>query len=140
MTNIDEKIKLKRSLYNVYRNTSVSPFLSSCVIANVNNRKRNLSSGLKLACAVFTSMCIVMLITFERKTEYQEPQLRETSLVISLRLPTVVMPAYSSTSLGVPGLSSLSSVPSLNHFHTPATSLDSAGDFCVYLNIGEKIC
>ena len=44
------------------------------------------------------------------------------------------------TDIDVPGLSSLSNVPAINRFHTPARFLYNPGDFCIYQQTGEMSC
>lgn len=85
------------------------------------------------------ALLIIFLTTSHEPDNPALPALA-SSAAGAFQYPSIIVPDYPDTELKIPGFSSLSHVPTLNRFNTPAVSLEYPEDFCIYQQRGELSC
>ena len=140
MKTVNDNPRLKEGLRHSYRSGRVSPYLAQRVIATIESNDQSSTPWLKFAGGLLSIAIIVLVFHSFDDTDTTDEPMVASGISVSLDLSAIATPAFSDIDIDVPSFSSLSNVPAINSFHTPARFLYNPGDFCIYQQTGEMSC
>ncbi len=140
MKTINDNPRLNESLRQSYRSGKGSPYLAQRVIATIESNNQPSIPWLKFAGGLLSIAIVVLVFHSFDDTDTTDEPMVASGISVSLDLSAIATPAFSDIDIDVPSFSSLSNVPAINSFHTPARFLYNPGDFCIYQQTGEMSC
>ena len=132
--------ELKPEIRKAYKDATVSPYLLTRVMASTETSVRPRNFHWKFATGIASITLVILLFNIGHDDTVMKKNGYITPTLVSINIPAVRVSDALQLEHPVPGLASLSRVPSMNQFQTPAVSLSSVGDFCIYKSKGDKLC